>query len=205
MTSSKSKALYFFAGLVLGGLLTYMLTGAFQDSPTPWTIPEGPRLSTSAGPRVGLPLPDLPRSTTNPAIVDVKTTDWKLRKLDSTEVSFSEFAGRVIFLNLWGTWCQPCVWEMPYLQHLYDAVKEDSVEFLIVSDEPLEKIKAFAARERLHMPIYQSASKKPPGFEAQGWPATMILSKSGSVVMVELGAARWSDPSVIKFIRSLSK
>src|SRR5512139_906055 len=123
MTTFKSNALFFFVGLVLGGLVMYILPMTFLSSSTPWTISEGPRLRTFAGPRVSLPLPNLPMPATQSGIVDVKNIKWKLLNLDSSEVSFSEFAGKVIFLNLWGTWCEPCVWEMPYLQDLYDSLK----------------------------------------------------------------------------------
>ena len=183
----------------------YVLLKTILSSSTPWTISEGPRLRTSAGPRVGLPLPSLPVPVDQSAIVDVKNTEWRLRTLDSSEVSFSEFAGKVIFLNLWGTWCEPCVWEMPYLQDLYDSLRGEHIAFLAVSDEPLEKLRAFATKEALTIPIYQSVSKKPPGFEIGPRPATLVLSRNGNVVLREVGAAAWSHPSVIKLIRDLHK
>ena len=183
--------------------MIYMLLPPSFDSTIPWTISEGPEFRTSAGPRVGLPLPSVPLLTGHSAIVDVKNSNWKLLKLDSSEVSFSEFDGKVIFLNLWGTWCQPCVWEMPYLQDLYDSVNREHVAFLAVSDEPLSLLRSFAAKESLTIPIYQSVSQKPPGFEIGPRPATLLIDKVGRVVVREIGAAAWSDPRVIRLVRSL--
>ena len=205
MTLSKSKALFFLVGFVLGGLLMYMLLATFSTSSTSPTISEELSWQTSAGPRLGLPLPRLPVSVGASAVVDVKNSEWKLRKLDSSEVSFSEFAGKVIFLNLWGTWCEPCVWEMPHLQALYDSLKGEPIAFLTVADEPLATLRVFATKEALTMPMYQSVSKKPPGFDIEARPATLILNKTGNVVLSEVGAARWSDQSVIKLIRNLYK
>jgi len=204
MTPLKSKALFFFSGLALGGLVMYILLTTFLSSSTPWTISEGPNLRTSAGPRVALPLPSLPVPFERSAIVDVKNIDWKLLNLDSSEVSFSEFAGKVIFLNFWGTWCEPCVWEMPYLQDLYASLKREDIVFLAVSHEPLEKLRAFATKEALTIPIYHSVSE-PPGFEPGAWPTTLVFSKTGNLVLREIGAAAWSHPNVIKFLRNLHK
>jgi thiol-disulfide isomerase/thioredoxin len=146
MTLLKSKVPLFLAGFLLGGLLMYILFTVFS---TPSTISEEPSWRTSAGPRVGLPVPRLPLPDGSSADVDVKNTNWTLRKLDSSEVQFSEFAGKIVVLNLWGTWCQPCVWEMPYLQDLHDSFKGQPIAFFAVSDEPLATLRVFAAKERL--------------------------------------------------------
>ena len=67
----------------------------------------------------------------NPSVKDTENTvslstadyNWELESTSSKINNFSDYKGKVIFLNLWATWCPPCVAEMPSIQKLYDKYK----------------------------------------------------------------------------------
>ena len=73
--------------------------------------------------------------------------EWKLQSLDGVETSFSAFEGKVLFVNLWATWCGPCVTEMPSIQRLYERFPREEVAFLLVSDEPPDVVGEFAEEQ----------------------------------------------------------
>ncbi len=152
-----------------------------------------------------LDAPRMPLMVVTGSIIDFKNTQWQLRGLNNTIISFADLRGKVLFINFWGTWCGPCVAEMPSIQVLYDSLKHDPVEFLAISDESISKIQEFAKREQLTLPLFQSISKPLPEFDFKVWPVTAIVNKSGTIVYVESGSVKWDDPSVIKFIRNLCK
>jgi thiol-disulfide isomerase/thioredoxin len=191
-TPKPHKLLIFLLGCVLGGALMYALL------PSPRSVTSNPR---------PLIWPEIPDWLATPKIfgttVDVKKTKWKLRRLDNTDMEFSDLSGRVVFLNLWATWCGTCVADMPSLQALYDSLKNEPVSFLLVSDQSLDTLQRFTKREGLSLPVFQSVSTKPKKFEFEGYPVTVILDKSGNVVLAEEGGRRWNDKKVIKFIRRL--
>ena len=191
-TLKAHKSLIFLLGFVLGGALLYAVL------PSPRSVFSNPR---------ALIWPEIPDWMPSPQIlgttVDVKKTKWKLHRLDNADVEFSDLSGRVVFLNLWATWCGPCVAEMPSLQALYDSLKNEPVAFLTVSDEPLDTLQRFTKRKGLSMPMFQSVSTKPEKFEFEGFPTTLILDKTGTVVLAEEGGRRWNDRNVITFIRKL--
>ena len=58
--------------------------------------------------------------------------EWELQSLDGVETSFSAFEGKVLFVNLWATWCGPCVTEMPSIQRLYEQFPREEVAGRIV-------------------------------------------------------------------------
>jgi thiol-disulfide isomerase/thioredoxin len=193
MTTLKAHTLLIFLlGLVLGAALVYALL------PSPHSVATNPR---------SLIWPEIPDWLATPEVfgktVDVNKTKWTLRGLDSADVEFSDLSGRVVFLNLWSTWCGTCVAEMPSIQALYDSLKDGPVTFLIVSDESLDTLQRFAKRQGLTLPIVQSVSTMPKQFEFQGVPLTVVLDKTGKVVLAEEGGRRWDDRKVIKFIRKL--
>jgi thiol-disulfide isomerase/thioredoxin len=108
------------------------------------------------------------------------------RTLDGKLHSVSEFKGKVVFLDLWGTWCIQCVAEMPTVQRLYNHYRNDpGVVFLIVSrlDSP-SAVQGYARRHHFDLPFYVTRDEDVPD--------SMYLHQlSGHVYL----RARWFDGS----------
>ena len=51
--------------------------------------------------------------------ISLEDFNWKLQSFEGQEVNMEDFKGQVIVVNLWATWCPPCVAEMPSFQKLY--------------------------------------------------------------------------------------
>ena len=130
---------------------------------------------------------------------------WTLRSLDGTEVSLESARGKVIFLNVWATWCGPCVAEMPSLQRLHEKVRGDDVFFAFVTQEPAEVAKAFLEKHKLTLPVFTMTGELPPAFQRKGVPSTFVLSKRGAIAFSHVGAARWDDARTIGFLEELIK
>jgi thiol-disulfide isomerase/thioredoxin len=133
-------------------------------------------------------------------------SDMVYRTLDGEQQHLSSTKGQVVFLDLWGTWCVQCVAEMPTVQKLYDHYKNDpEVRFLIVSrlDSP-KSVRSYAWRNRLDLPFYVTEDEDiPQSMQLNQYPSTFLYAKDGSLVAKHVGAADWSDRSVISFIDQL--
>jgi thiol-disulfide isomerase/thioredoxin len=116
--------------------------------------------------------------------------------------------GQIVFLDLWGTWCVQCVAEMPTVQRLYDHYKNDpQVKFLIVSrlDSP-SAVRSYARRNQLDLPFYVTQDDDiPESMKLNQYPSTFIYAKDGNLISKHVGAADWSDRSVISFIDQLKE
>jgi thiol-disulfide isomerase/thioredoxin len=133
-------------------------------------------------------------------------SDMVFRTLDGRVEYLAETKGHVVFLNLWGTWCIQCVAEMPTVQALYDRYKGDpQVEFLVVSRlDPPSRVRLYARHGRYDLPFYVTQDEDiPESMQLGQYPATFLYAKDGSLVAKQLGAADWSDGSVVKFIDQL--
>jgi thiol-disulfide isomerase/thioredoxin len=132
--------------------------------------------------------------------------DLYFQTLDGAGHHLSEFKGKVVYLDLWGTWCIQCVAEMPTVQTLYDHYKDDSsVVFLIVSrlDSP-HAVSRFARVNHYDLPFYVTRDDDvPDSMYLRQYPATFIYGKDGSLVTQHAGGADWADSSVIRFIDQL--
>jgi len=111
--------------------------------------------------------------------------------------------GKVVFINFWGTWCPPCVSEMPSIERLYHEFKDD-VTFIIYSREKKKVIEAFAERKNLKLPFVNTLYEIPQFFtQFNSLPSTFVLSKSGDIRISESGAAKWDADNVRVLLKEL--
>jgi thiol-disulfide isomerase/thioredoxin len=133
--------------------------------------------------------------------------DWKLVALaDGKEVNLSSFKGKVRFINIWATWCGPCVAEMPSIERLYEKFAgRDEVSFLLISQDSTPGDAArFAASHRMKAPIYFPSGAMPVELRTQGIPATFILRKDGTLAFADLGAKDWGSDTWIRELEKLA-
>lgn len=126
------------------------------------------------------------------------------RDLTGAPVSFARFAGRVLVLNFWATWCRPCVAELPSLERLQAASADLGVALACVTQEKHEVVQSFVEKHAAALPVYLVEGEPPACFRGRAIPATFVLDKAGRIVMRHVGAARWDDPSVVAFVRGLA-
>lgn len=178
-------ALLYFTGWhteVIGTLQQGMLwTGFFDADTTEIATIEGPTLSPS-------------------------DYDFALQDEEGKRLSLSEFSNQVIFINVWASWCPPCVAEMPTIETLHESVGSDpNIKFILLStDQKRQKAIDFMQREEFPMPYYFPASGIPKMFRSQYLPTTLIISKTGQIVYRKEGIADYSSPNFARWLVELS-
>ncbi len=130
---------------------------------------------------------------------------FMLAGLDGKPFPFESLRGKVVFLNLWATWCPPCLAEMPNIQKLYEQVGSDSIAFVMLSlDEgPNTKVQEFIDKKGYTFPVYRPASQLPDEFQSSAIPTTFILSPEGEIVDRHEGMADYDTPEVRAFLKAL--
>jgi len=107
---------------------------------------------------------------------------------------------KLVFLNIWATWCGPCNMEMPGIQKLYNKYKDhQKVAFYIVSDEDAETVDPFIARKGYQLPFYRFTAAYPPALDGNAIPRTYIIYK-GKIISQEIGASQWDRPEIMQLI-----
>ncbi|MGB0892553.1 MAG: TlpA family protein disulfide reductase [Flavobacteriaceae bacterium] len=118
--------------------------------------------------------------------------NWHLKGLNTENLNLSELKGKVIFVNLWATWCPPCVAEMPSIQKLYNDYK-DKIEFVFITNEEMEIVNKFYQKRELSLPTYNPLTKYPKNLTSKSIPATFVIDKKGNIVIDKKGAADWNS------------
>ncbi len=115
--------------------------------------------------------------------------------------------GRLTVVNLWASWCLPCVQEMPALDRLRQAVGDEGITVLAVSeDATLDQARAFLAREGLAgLGLYHDPhGRLAQALGVQGLPSTYILHADGRIAAFLEGEAQWGAPAMITRLKTLA-
>lgn len=132
--------------------------------------------------------------------------DWELQSIQSGEsVSLSSLRGKAVFVNIWATWCPPCVAELPSIASLYARFKDDpNVAFVLASSEEVDVVRAFLDQNGYEIPVYIAQGPEPSSMASNGIPITFILDKEQNIRLRHLGSTDWDSESVAKLLRQLS-
>jgi cytochrome c biogenesis protein CcmG, thiol:disulfide interchange protein DsbE len=132
--------------------------------------------------------------------------DFAATDLQGRTVRLSDFRGKVVLLNLWATWCEPCRQEMPGMEILYREFGAQDFTLLAVSEDAsgMEAVKPYVDQYGFTFPVLLS----PDGavgrkYGITGYPETFVIDKSGQVVTKYVGPRNWADNSVRGMLRTL--
>ncbi|MGL1885241.1 MAG: TlpA family protein disulfide reductase [Reichenbachiella sp.] len=127
--------------------------------------------------------------------------DFFIRDVNGQKIDFHSFEGKTVFINYWATWCPPCIAEMPDINDLYHNMKDQNIEFVMISlDEDFDKAKKFVDRKGYDFPIYQMASQRPVVYNSNSIPTTYVLSKKGKIVAKRSGMAKYDTEEFRTFL-----
>jgi cytochrome c biogenesis protein CcmG, thiol:disulfide interchange protein DsbE len=114
--------------------------------------------------------------------------------------------GRVVLLNIWATWCEPCKEELPILQSIYRARSAEGFEIVGVSVDAQgeeQKVQAFVADYGLTYPIWLDPSERVSAtFLAVGVPASYLIARDGTLLWKKVGPIRENDPELSRLLDS---
>jgi thiol-disulfide isomerase/thioredoxin len=148
-----------------------------------------------------------------PTITEVEPYDapgFTLQNLDGAPVSLSDLKGKVVVLNFWGTWCDPCKEETPALEAAYQKLKDQGLVIVGVDlynaersrNYGLQEVRQFANRYGVTYPIVLDES----GSVGQAYaihpiPTSYFIDQQGKVRYLKVGQLNMSD--VERVFRSL--
>jgi thiol-disulfide isomerase/thioredoxin len=117
--------------------------------------------------------------------------------------------GKVVFLNIWATWCGPCRAEMPTIEQLYLETKDPNVAFVILSfDQGAtadKKVRDYIAKSQYTFPVYILKGRPTPQLGAiRSIPTTYVISKKGMIARTEVGMTNFNTDRFKKFLQQLA-
>jgi peroxiredoxin len=136
----------------------------------------------------------------------VSAPSFTLPDLNGKMVSLADYKGQVVLLNIWATWCGPCVEEMPSMERLHQELKDEKFVILAVSiDESGAKaVLPFMKKHKLSfLALTDSVASIKNLYQTTGVPESFIIDKEGRIVEEIIGPRDWAAAGAIRYFRSL--
>lgn len=112
-----------------------------------------------------------------------KAPDFTLVDLEGNTHRLSDYKGQGVFLNFWGTWCEPCKKEMPAMERQYAKYKDQGVQLLAINIAQSDfEVKNFIEQYDLTFPVAIDKTKSVmQAYNVYNLPATILVSPDGTI------------------------
>src|SRR5262245_28694994 len=147
----------------------------------------------------------LARGRFEPVVTGQPAPAFHVAALDGSPVTLGPYQGKVVLLNVWATWCAPCLEEMPSMERLYQEMKGKDFEILGVSVDnavdgkvPRAQVEEFGRKLGVTFPLLHSPPDSPDDiqklYQTTGVPESFLIGKDGVIYRRISGATSWDSP-----------
>lgn len=144
-----------------------------------------------------------------PIAAGSRAPNFAARRVDGTQRvhTMADYRGKVVVLNIWATWCKPCVVEMPTFERLKQHVADTNLRVVAVSIDDFvggDSVQAFAKNLNLTFDILlDSLHRIDRDYQSTGYPETFVIARDGTIRKKWIGPADWASESNVALIREL--
>ncbi len=116
--------------------------------------------------------------------------DFTLTQIDGQPLQLSSYRGKVVLLDFWATWCDPCRDEIPHFVELQQKYGNQGLQIIGVSiDDSIDPVKPFAEKFRINYPIVMGSAKIGELYGGiLGLPIAFMIGRDGHIYRKHIGA-----------------
>ena len=132
---------------------------------------------------------DSPADALGPALIGQPLGDFSLTDINGQTVSLSDYAGQVVLINAWATWCPPCKAEMPDLNAYYQAHQDEGFVILAINaGDSASDAATFAGQKRLAFPVLLDPNTSLlASLGVHSYPTSILVGADGVVKTIHVG------------------
>lgn len=131
--------------------------------------------------------------------------ELSVMSLDEAPASLAAYKGKLVLLNLWATWCAPCVKEMPALLRLQQKLGPQGLQVVALSQDrgSAHVVKPFLAEKKLSelTVLLDPKSATMKALQVRGLPTTILISRDGKEIGRMEGDYEWDGPEAIALMQ----
>lgn len=131
----------------------------------------------------------------------------ELARLDGTKLKLSDYRGKIVIVNFWASWCNPCVEEFPSMVKLVKEFKGEVVILAISEDDQTEDIKVFMKAMGLpeaHFEVVWDQEKRAmKDYGVEKLPESFLVGRDGKLIRKVLGIDNWSSEDALAYFKML--
>lgn len=117
--------------------------------------------------------------------VGLKAPNFTGTSISGKEIELAKMKGNIVFLDFWGTWCSPCVKEMPELKGIYEKYKTKNFKMIGIAYDDIESLTKYVKENNIEWEqVIQSEEGKPiiTSYNILGYPTTFLIDENGFII-----------------------
>lgn len=144
-----------------------------------------------------------------PVEVGSRAPDFRAVALDggNTVKTLDDYSDKVVVLNVWATWCPPCIYEMPSFERLHKTVNDTNLRIVAISVDEFvggDSVLAFARGLGVTFEILHDSSRAiDRAYQITGYPETFVIARDGTIRKKWIGPADWSSAENVALVQGL--
>ena len=144
-----------------------------------------------------------------PIEVGSRAPSFAARTVDGTNRvrTLADYEGKVVVLNVWATWCPPCVKEMPTFERLHREFPNSDLRIVAVSVDELvgaDSVRRYAEGLGVTFEILLDSTRSIDQiYQVTGYPETFVIARDGTIRKKWIGEANWASDANVALIRGL--
>ena len=134
---------------------------------------------------------------------------FSARTVDGTNQvrTLDDYAGKVVVLNIWATWCLPCIREMPTFERLHRTFPDSDLRVIAVSVDDLvgaDSVRRYAEGLGVTFEVLLDSTHAIDRiYQVTGYPETFVIARDGTIRKKWIGEANWASEANIALVRGL--
>jgi len=120
-----------------------------------------------------------------------------------TSIHLAGYRGQVVLLNFWGSWCAPCIQELPSLLEFHHEHPEYPILAVSIDENEAAYQRFLVQRHVDFTTVWDPEEVAAKKYATTGWPETFIIDRQGNIRRRFIGATDWSDPEILRFMKTL--
>ena len=134
-----------------------------------------------------------------------KTNNFSvLIDLEGNAINLDDLKGNVLILNIWATWCKPCIAEFESLEEVKEKFQDMNIKIIAVSNEDLKLINSFLNKRKFNLDFIKLNGDL-SYFNAYSLPTTIVFDKSGNEAFRLTGGVDFNAKNFIDRILNIEK
>lgn len=151
-----------------------------------------------------------------PTLVGAEAPNFSLRNFEGETIQLSDYAGKLVFLNFWATWCEPCIREIPDMMTIKERFDGRPFDMLAISvDTRWEDVNTYLEENGFALPTVLDPGQAVTldKYRVTGFPETFLVSVDqngrGTVLAKYIGERAWAEPrwfdEVDRFVKTVEQ
>ncbi len=118
--------------------------------------------------------------------VGQQAPDFAVQTLSGDSIQLSDLRGKFVFLDFWGSWCGPCIGDIPYNIELFKSFSNDQLQFIGMANDDANNLRAFIEKENIPYPNVLANDELLTRYGINAFPTTLLIDPDGKIIAKNL-------------------